>query len=341
MQIKYFRVVGVLLVALLAVAALRYVNQTTKQEFYYQGYTMGKIQYNIKYLAKKQMPELAVYTDSLLVAFNKSLSTYITDSEISRFNKAEKQFKFESRFFFPVLQKSLEVFQASEGFFDPTVMPLINFWGFGYAKPQNMDTTQIPNLLERVGFANHIRFDSQQVSKSRPDIELDFSAIAKGYAVDVVAELLRSQGIQDYMVEIGGEAVCSGKNGKGQVWRMGITNPNYKQEGQIRRLAAIELQDRAMATSGNYEKFYISNGKKYSHTINPKTGFPVEHNLLSATVLAQDCMTADAWATGFMAMGIEKAKAIVSRQKHMDAFFVYDSLGHTRTYATDGFNVLD
>jgi thiamine biosynthesis lipoprotein len=341
MKTRLLRIVGILLFSSVLIMLLRRCNDKELKEFYFQGFTMGKIQYNIKYLNEQEIPDLPASTDSLLVAFNQSLSTYIKNSEISRFNATDEEFVFESDFFYPVLEKSLQVHRASEESFDPTVMPLVNFWGFGPSKAQNFDSSQVKILLERIGFEKHIRFDKKSVRKARKDIELDFSAIAKGYAVDMVAAHLLQKGLKNYMVEIGGEAVCRGINGKKQVWKMGITNPNYKNQGEKRSLATLELKDRAMATSGNYEKFYIRDGKRYAHTINPKTGFPVEHNLLSATVLAEDCMTADAWATAFMVLGVEKAKEIQSKQKDLEMMLVYDSLGQTQTFLSKGFQLLD
>ncbi len=325
-----------LAIVVLAIWLLRQNTQSSASEFFFQGTTMGKIVYTVKYIAPDGDSSLDYSVDSLLKAFNRSLSTYDPNSEISRFNRSDSIFEFESELFLPVLKKSLEIVKASGGAFDPTVMPLVNYWGFGPAQISDPDTNKVAELLKLVGFESYIRFDEKSVTKLKKGVQLDFSAIAKGYAVDLVAQLLLSKKIENFMVEIGGEAVCRGRNRKGKPWTLGITNPEYKTAGQSKSTAVIELENKAIATSGNYERFYIRDGKKYAHTIDPKTGYPVEHNLLSATVVADDCMTADAWATAFMVMGLEKAKQILKQNPQIQGFFIYDEQGQIKTFATSG-----
>lgn len=302
------------------------------------GTTMGKIVYNVTYL-DEQKRGLKSGIDSVLVAFNQSLSTYIPDSEISIFNKQQK-IAFQSSFFYPILNKSQEVYKNTQGAFDPTIGPLINAWGFGFKKAQK-GIIPVDSLKQFIGFDKYLKFDQQQLSATKPGIMLDFSAIAKGYAVDVVAEYLVSQGVNDYAVEIGGEVRCAGKNNRGKTWLFGVKNPQYKENKQGGKkssvFAAIYLENKAMATSGNYENFYIKNGKKYAHTIDPQTGYPVEHSLLSASVLANDCMSADAYATAFMVMGLEKAKKLLAAHEDLDAFLIYaDDKGELQSYTTEG-----
>ena len=298
------------------------------------GTTMGKIVYNVTYLDEKKR-DLKPGIDSVLVAFNQSLSTYIPDSEISTFNKGQ-QLEYKSSFFYPVLAKSAEIHKNTAGAFDPTISPLVNAWGFGFKKAKE-GKIPVDSLKQLVGFDKFLKFTDQKVEKTKAGIMLDFSAIAKGYAVDVVGDYLVSQGIENYAVEIGGEVRCKGKNNEGRTWLFGVTDPNYKKNKKSTPFTAIYLENKAMATSGNYENFYIKDGKKYAHTLDPKTGYPVEHSLLSASVLANDCMTADAYATAFMVMGLEKAKEVLAQQKDLEAFLIYaDAQGNLQSFATEG-----
>lgn len=296
-----------------------------------QGKTMGVVEYNVKYIDQtKSNYKPAI--DSLLEAFNQSLSTYIPDSEISLFNQDSSKFIFKSVFFYPVLEKSQEIYQNTEGAFDPSIAPLINVWGFGKNKNTTPpDSVQIDSLKKLIGLTN-IEFDKKQVNKKIPQAQLDFSAIAKGYAVDIVAKLLDEKGITNYMVEIGGELICKGKNEEGKIWTIGVRNPRYKEEGEKAAISNIKVENKAMASSGNYENFRVVKEQKFSHTISPFTGFPVEHSLLGATVFAQDCMTADAYATAFMVLGLEKGKEIAKKQ-NLEVLLVYaDKKGNLQTF---------
>ncbi len=301
-----------------------------------EGTTMGVVQYHIKYLDEHNR-DFKAEIDTLLADFNQSLSTYIPDSEISRFNQGDSVLSFESDFFYPVLQKSQEVYQATNGAFDPTVGPLVRAWGFGEREITEIPSDETVDSLQKLIGFDQIQFDQKQVRKAQAQMRLDFSAIAKGYAVDRVAQLLTSKGIQNYLVEIGQEVVCKGKNARGETWVIGIVNPRYQDSGENPTQAAVQLEDRAIATSGNYENYYIKDGKKYAHTIDPKTGYPVEHALLSASVFAPDCMTADAYATAFMVMGTEKAKATAQKQTDLDVLLIYsDEAGKMQTFASEG-----
>ncbi len=298
------------------------------------GTTMGKIVYNITYLDKKQR-DLKPGIDSVLIAFNQSLSTYIPDSEISVFNKNTDAFS-PTNMFERVFLRSQEIYRITDGAFDPTISPLINAWGFGFKKADKGEIA-VDSLLQFVGFDKYLKYADKKITKTKSGIMLDFSAIAKGYAVDVVGEYLVSQGIENYAVEIGGEVRCQGKNKEGRTWLFGVKDPQYKEKQKNSAFAAIYLENKAMATSGNYENFYIKDGKKYAHTLDPKTGYPVEHSLLSASVLANDCMSADAYATAFMVMGLEKAKKVLANQPDLEAFLIYaDAQGKLQSFATEG-----
>jgi thiamine biosynthesis lipoprotein len=298
------------------------------------GTTMGTISYSIKYFNETGQ-NYGKEIDSLLKVWNLSLSTYIPESEISRFNSGDSCFYFESEYFFPVLQASLDVYEKSGGAFDPTVGPLVNAWGFGTDKSMVPDSARVDSLKMLVGF-HKISFDTEKVCKSIRGIKLDFSAVAKGNAVDRVADFLAAQGIKSILVEIGGEIVCRGTKTDGEPWRTAIEDPMV-QVYERKILAVAELLDRAVATSGNYRNYYVRDGKKYAHTIDPSTGYPVFHSLLSASVFADNCMVADAYATAFMVIGLDKAKLVLEKDDSLDAFLIYTKEdGSIATFVTDG-----
>ena len=298
-----------------------------------QGRTMGPIEYQVKYLSANGI-SYQTEVDSLLAVFNQALSTYVPTSEISRFNQSDS-LVFETGFMFPVLETSQYIHQITGGAFDPTVGPLVNAWGFGPNKQPSADTAKVDSLLTFVGF-NKIQFTSTYVTKGVAGMYLDFSAVAKGYAVDLVGNYLATKAVENFMVEIGGEVTCRGKNEKGEFWLIGINNPDLEAAGEG-IAATVGLDNRAMATSGNYRNFYVLNGKKYAHTIDPASGRPVQHSLLSATVFASDCMTADALATACMVMGVEKSVALFEAHKELDAILIFSAdNGDLHTVVTSG-----
>ncbi|HEY5690346.1 MAG TPA: FAD:protein FMN transferase [Cyclobacteriaceae bacterium] len=272
--------------------------------------------------------------DSLLVVFSQSLSTYIKGSEITEFNNGNA-FHFKLPYFLPVLQKSVGIAQESDGAFDPTVMPLVNAWGFGPGKKMKLDSLQLDSIRQFVGIEK-ISFNSDSVWKDDPRVQLDFSAIAKGYGVDVVVYFLLNKGVDNLFVEIGGEVSTKGQHiSSEKPWEVGILNPNSTYESQS-YLAYAQLKNRAMATSGNYFNFYEEDGIKYSHTIDPASGQTIQHQLLSASVFAEDCMTADGWATAFMVMGHEKAIEKLKTLDGVEAFLIFSTDEGLQTYLTDG-----
>lgn len=293
-----------------------------------QGQTMGT-SYAIKY-EDEQQRNLKPGVDSLLEQFNQSVNHYLPDSEISRFNRSDS-LQFALPYFYPVLRRSEEVYQATDGAFDPTVAPLVNAWGFGPEGGALPDSLGVDSLLRLVGF-NKISFDQEHVVKKQPNVQLNFSAVAKGYGVDVVANYLRRKGINNMMVEIGGEVVARGVNPQGEAWRIGIDNP--EQPGQMD--VAVGLVNQAMATSGNYMNYYEQDGQKYAHTIDPRTGYPVQHSVLSASVIAADCMTADAYATAFMVLELEETQKILAQNPTLEAYLIYDDQGTLKTFVTPG-----
>lgn len=320
------------LIFILVYGVYKYRHWNTHEPIEMEGATMGT-SYHITYFDEGNR-NFKTSIDSLLTVFNQSLSTYISNSEISEFNKGNP-FHFKLPYFLPVLQKSVSIAQGSQGAFDPTVMPLVNAWGFGPEKRMKPDRLQLDSIRQFVGIAK-ISFNSDSVWKDDPRVQLDFSAIAKGYGVDVVVEFLLSKGIVDLFVEIGGEVSAKGQNIISEKpWEVGILNPNSTYENQS-FLAYAQLNNSAMATSGNYFNFYEEDGIKYTHTIDPATGYTIQHQLLSASVFAHDCMTADGWATAFMVMGHEKAIEKLKTLHGIEAFLIFSTDEGLQTYATDG-----
>ncbi len=269
--------------------------------------------------------------------FNLSLSTYDSTSVISKINRNE-DVELDD-YFTAVFKKAVEISDNTGGAFDITVAPLVNVWGFGFSKRDSVSPHLIDSLLQFVGM-DRVRISGGEVVKSAPGVMLDASAIAKGYGVDVVADYLESLGINNYLVEIGGEIRVKGHNMRGVLWRVGIDKPIDDPKVLNRELQEIiEITDGALATSGNYRNFYIKDGKKYAHTIDPKTGYPVQHELLSVSVIASDCMTADAYATAFMVLGKDEAKEIVQKTAGLEAYFICraEDSDTLKIIFTDGF----
>jgi len=268
---------------------------------------------------------------------DKALSTFDSLSTISLINKNDSTVILDTMFI-KVFNEGKRVYKITGGAFDMTVANLVNAWGFGFEKFTNVDTAFIDSLLKYVGF-DKINIVDGKIVKQDKHITIDASAIAKGYSVDVVSKYLESKGINNYLVEIGGEVRTKGVNAKDEKWRIGIDKPiddSLAIDEQIQQV--IQLSDRAIATSGDYRKFYYKNGIKYSHTINPKTGFPVNHNLLGVSVIADNCMTADAFATGFMVLGVEKSMEIARKDSSVEVFLIYsDKNDSLQVVMTDGF----
>ena len=267
--------------------------------------TYNNIEYNV---SEKQI-------DSLIHLVNKSMSTYLDNSDISRINKGDS-LVIVDQMFQDVFKKSKRIFKETDGAFDPTIGILVNAWGFGpINKVENLDSIHIKSMLEFVGLEK-VQLKKNKIIKKYHSMYIDFNAIAKGYAVDVIGWFLESKKIEDYLVEIGGEIRARGNNPDGKKWKIAIEKPNF--DGSRSFQAVIELNDESIATSGNYRKFKIDavTGKKFAHTIDTKTGFPSQSDLLSASVIAQkDCADVDGYATAFMAMGLKKSKLFLKKIK--------------------------
>lgn len=274
--------------------------------------------------------------DKELERFDASLSMFNDSSIISRINRNEDITA--DSLFTKVFRQAMRISEATNGSLDITVAPLVNAWGFGFTENISPTSDKIDSLLQIVGWQKVQLTNEGKVIKEDPRIMLDCSAIAKGYAVDVIAALLKSKGVQNYMVDIGGEVNVAGVNPSGGMWRIGINKPEDDPLSRNQSLQSIlEVSGVGIATSGNYRNFYYKEGMKYAHTIDPKTGYPVQHSILSSTVIAKDCMTADAYSTAFMVMGLEKAKALVESHPEIEAYFIFsDEKGEFQTYMTDG-----
>ena len=254
-----------------------------------------------------------------------SLSPFNKESVITAIND-NKDVRPDKMFMY-VFQMAMDVSRETEGAFDITVAPLVNAWGFGFKSGQKPTPRQVDSLKQIIGYQK-ILVDDGMVRKQDPRMMLDCSAIAKGYGADVVADVLRRHGVKNFMVEIGGEIVTSGVNPDRLPWKVGVIKPTDDSLSVSHELQTIlNVTDVAMATSGNYRNFYYEGGKKFAHTIDPQTGYPVQHSLLSATVLAKTCAIADAYATSFMVMGVERAQQVLERHPELMAYFIYDN-GH-------------
>jgi FAD:protein FMN transferase len=297
------------------------------------GFAQGTT-YNITYENTTQM-DYSQDIDSILKAFDKSLSIYDSTSIISRINNNDPDAEVD-QWFTEVFKKSAEVDSMSGGAFDITVGPVVNAWGFGNGPVMKHDTAYIDSLLQYVGMSK-VKIEGRKVVKQNPAVKLDVNALAQGYSVDVVCDFFKSKGIKNYLVEIGGEVRGKGTNAKNKFWHIGIDKPSDGNMSPGNDLQAIiEINNKALATSGNYRAFYVENGVKYAHTIDPKTGFPARNTLLSATVVCDDCMTADAYATTFMVLGVDKSKELLKKLTGIEVYFVFsDPQGNYQVFFSD------
>ena len=282
-----------------------------------EGFVFGTV-YSITYEHHK---DLQTDIEAELKKVDMEFSMFNDSSTVSRINRGDSLVE-RSTMFLEVYALAQRVNADTNGAFDITVAPLVNAWGFGFKSKQMPTAEQVDSLLK-------IRS------------QMDFAAIAKGYGCDVVARLLKSHGIVNYMVEIGGEVAVGGMSQRNGNWRIGVNKPvddSLSVSGELQ--AVLSLTDVCMATSGNYRNFYYQGGRKYAHTIDPRTGYPVQHELLSATVIAPDCATADAYATAFMVLGLDSARFLVSRHTDMKAYLIYtDSTGNYSVWHSPGLEV--
>lgn len=277
--------------------------------------------------------------EETLKAVDQEFSMFNPQSTVALINEGKRPTLSDD--FLEVYQLAQQVNEESDGAFDITVAPLVNAWGFGFKNQQMPNNHQIDSLRRLVGM-EHVSLagakGSQYMRFQRPRMMLDFSAIAKGYGTDRVARLLMSHDVANFMVEIGGEVYAKGNSEKRLPWRIGVSKPVDDPDNDAQELETVlNVTNQAMATSGNYRNFYYKGGRKYAHTIDPKTGRPVQHSLLSATVLAPTCAEADAYATSFMVMGLDKARQVLERKKQLKAYFIYQNAqGELSVWKSEG-----
>lgn len=298
-----------------------------------EGITQGS-SYHITYF-DKQNRDFQYDVDSILHDFDKSVSTYDSTSIISRINRNIGNVIVD-RYFKDCFNKFQEVSKNTDGAFDATVFPLVNAWGFGPNKKLKVDKQVIDSILKFVGY-KMISLNGNTIVKKDPRVSLDFNAFAPGYSVDVISKYLETKGISSYVVEIGGEVFAKGKKPNGDSWNVGIEKPieNLNSENPFK--AIVKLENMAVATSGNYRKFIVEDGQKYVHHIDPKTGYPTKNNLLSVSVFAKDCASADAYATGLLVLGLEKSIKFLAGHKELQAYLIYaDEKGNYKIVETPG-----
>ncbi|MBR1549509.1 MAG: FAD:protein FMN transferase [Bacteroidales bacterium] len=292
--------------------------------------------YSIQYFDAEQR-NLQPQIDSLLLAFDRSASLWVDSSLLRRINAGQTDTLDDILRF--LLQNSLRIMEYTDGAFDPRVGRLVQSWGFSFKARTEPDSATLAALLRAANGA--IGCEDMRFFRENPDTELDFNAIAQGYASDLVARLLESHGIGSYLVDIGGEVISRGLKPDGKPWRVGIERPAENRYSEPVVQTAIALTDASVVTSGSYRKYYEKDGVRYSHTIDPATGRPVQHSLLSVSVVEEQCWLADAMCTAYMVMGLDSARRFIAR--HPDGpgtgavYFIYDSCGTLKEYGTKEF----
>jgi thiamine biosynthesis lipoprotein len=289
---------------------------------------------------------------ALLQAIDRDLSTYLPGSLINRVNahdRTDTVFAFHdtTQYFSVMFEHSRLIWETTDHAFDPTVYPLVELWGFGLTNRAQVDSAEVERRLAWVGMQpanidlievmrDSYIYEQTQIRKGNGNVKLDFNAIAQGFTVDLMGDLLKSKNIDNFMVELGGEVYCHGVNSKGEPWRIAIDQPISEGERQFQAIATVT--NRAICTSGNYRKFYVENGQRYAHFIDPRTGYPVSHNLLSATVMATSAAAADAYATACMVMGLETTIEFLRAhpELNLEVYLIYDEAGTFKTWMTDG-----
>lgn len=323
--IRIWQIVFLLLLVIGTVLIIRQQRNLPYQ--HNEGFVFGTV-YHVTYQHNKDLQE---NIEAEMKKVDDALSTFNKNSILSKVNQNEPVEL--NDMFKDVFNMAEQISKETDGAFDITVAPMVNAWGFGFKKGTPPTKHVVDSLKSLVGYQK-VRLESGRIIKQDPRIMLDCSAIAKGYGVDVVANYLKKEGIENFIVEIGGEVVSSGISEKRLPWKIGVTKPvddSIRQDQELQTI--LNVTNKAMATSGNYRNFYYKNGKKYAHTIDPKTGYPVQHGILSATVLADQCAVADAYATSFMVMGLDKTKEILKKHPELMVYIIYaDSRGNNKIW---------
>jgi len=329
---------------LLLLLACSQKQNKTQKTYFFEGNALGTT-YHITAIADSANQRLSKQNiDSVIVSINASLSTYNKTSLISKLNRGEV-LKVDSQFV-DVYKAARQIYLETAGAYDPTIGILVNAWGFGpKEKIKNIenDASIVDSLKQFVGY-DMLQIDTKGfLQKKYPQVYIDYNSIAKGYAIDRVGAMLAQHGFANYLVEIGGEVLAKGKKiNKDRSWQVAIDNPNRKNDHKY--ISEVALQDKAMATSGNYRKYYIDKktGRKYVHTLDPKTGYPIQSNLLSASVVAGNCTMADGYATAFMVLGLEKSKKFLQQHPELQAFLVYsDDKGNVQVFSSKSLNIIE
>lgn len=320
-----------ILLSFVSISILFSCNESKKSNYVYvEGFAQGGT-FHIKYkVANDTIPVNEFY--NVLNQINTSLSVYDSNSVISRVNRNDTTVELD-RFFTEIFRESYKIYQLTDGAFDITVAPLVRYWGF---LPQSvaLPSSKVDSLLQFVGM-DKIQIKQQRLWKAHPNVQLDVNGIAQGFTVDKLSMLLESKNIHDYMIEVGGEVKVKGKNPEGKMWKVGIDKPIENSNELNRELQTIlHITDVSLATSGSYRKFVEKDGIKYSHTINPKTGQPTFHRLLSVTILHPSCTFADAMATAIMVMGLDKGMKFI-KENNLQAYLIFsDEKGNLQTWMT-------
>lgn len=317
----------------LAVFMLVYTPRKSAKYQHRDGFVFGTV-YSVTY-SNPDNKDLSEQISNALSAVDNSLSMFNRESTIAKVNN--NQYVVLDSLFLAVWDKGQYVSRCTKGAFDMTVAPLVDLWGFGLKNREAVTDAEVDSIRQYVGYEMIVLVDGE-FHKAYPEMRIDAGAIAKGYACDVVADTLEAYGCTDFCVEIGGELVVKGRNPKGVNWHIAINKPVEDStcvNSEIQEV--VELTNCGMATSGNYRNYYEFGGKKYSHTIDPRTGYPVRHNLLSTTIVAPDCMTADAWATACMVVGLEKAKVWINNRSDIKGYLIYEEDGVLKTWKSEDF----
>lgn len=323
---------------ILSVISLVGCKNASNKKYLLQGNAFGTT-YTIQYYSTTEF-DAQKGIDSIFYVVNKSVSTYMPNSDISKINKGDSTVVIDA-IFKEVYLLSEKIHQKSNGYFDPTIGVLRNAYGFGDTKPiQKMDSIKLDSLMQFVGFSKVKLLTDGTIKKENPNIYFDFNAVAKGYGIDCLGRYLESQGVENYLVELGGELLAKGTNlEKEKPWVVGVETIDSALDNRSYS-STVVLQNKGMASSGNYRKYRIDSitGRKYVHTINPLTGAAEESDVTSATVIAKTCAEADAYATAFMAMGLEKAKVMLASLNGVDAHITYlDKQANSQMFVTVGF----
>lgn len=296
--------------------------------------------YSITFLSSNEF-NMDTEIDSVFEVINNSMSTYLASSDISRINSGDSTVVVDN-LFRDVFVLADKVYKETNGYFDPTVGSLVNAWGFGPGVSIPMDSTKVDSLLQITGFNKVELLDNGRIVKKDPRIYLDFNAIAKGYAIDQIANLMEVSQIENYLIEVGGEIVAKGTNKiKQKPWVVGIDDPQIEQGRRLK--ITLQLKDKAMASSGNYRKYRIDSltGEKYVHTVDPKTGYTKNGKILASSVISNTCAEADAYATAFMAMSLEQSKEVIKNNRELEVYIIYLTNENTvAEYMTGGFKKL-